>query len=86
MFTPTALIKPTMTALDTKRSSPPSLSKPAATMTTPVIMVRVNRARAGSAAWCTAPTSATRIAIAPVPWTAMNAEEVATAPPTTPTM
>ena len=30
MFTPTALMKPTMTALDTKRSTVPSLSRPAA--------------------------------------------------------
>ena len=86
MFTPTALMNPTITAFDTNRSTDPSLSNPAATMTTPVSIDSVNSARAGSVASCTASTSATRIAIAPVPCTAMKADEVASAPATVPTM
>ena len=86
MLTPTALMKPTMTAFDTKRSTVPSLRRPAANMTTPVIMAKVNRARAGSPASCTADTSATRMAMAPVPCTAMNAEEVVEPPATVPTI
>ena len=50
MFTPTALMNPTMTAFDTNRSTVPSLSTPAATITTPVSIESVNNARAGSAA------------------------------------
>ena len=41
MFTPTALMNPTITAFDTNRSTDPSLSNPAATMTTPVSTERV---------------------------------------------
>jgi hypothetical protein len=72
MFTPTALMNPTITAFDTNRSTDPSLSNPAATMTTPVRIDSVNSAPPGSLASCTASTSATRIAIAPVPCTAMK--------------
>ena len=86
MFTPTALMNPTITALDTNRRTDPSLSSPATTMTTPVSIDSVESARAGSAASCTASTSAMRIAIAPVPCTAMKADEVASAPATVPTM
>ena len=43
-------------------------------------------ARDGSDASCTTVTSATMIAIAPVPWTAMKVDEVDTAPATVPTM
>ena len=86
MFTPTALMKPTMTAFDTNRSTAPSRSNPATSMTTPVSIDSVNNARSGSVPLCTAETSATMIAIAPVPCTAMNADEVARAPATVPTM
>ena len=86
MFTPTALMNPTITAFDTNRSTDPSLSNPAATMTTPVSIDSVESARCGSAASCTALTSATRIAIAPVPCTAMKADEVASAPAAVPIM
>ncbi len=86
MLTPTALMKPTMTAFDTKRRTPPSRRAPATTMTTPVNIARVKSALAGSGPSWTVGTSATMIAMAPVPWTAMKAEEVETAPATVPTM
>ena len=86
MFTPTALMKPTSTAFETKRSTPPSRSTPATTMTIPVRIDSVTSARDGSDASCTTVTSATMIAIAPVPWTAMKVDEVDTAPATVPTM
>ena len=86
MFTPTALMNPTMTAFDTNRSTEPSRSRPATTITTPVSIDSVNRARAGSEESLMVGTSATIIAMAPVPWMAMNAELVATAPAIVPTM
>ena len=85
MLTPTALMNPTITAFDTKRRMEPSRSSPAISMTTPVSTESVNNARAGSAAAWTAGTSATIIAIAPVPWMAMNDELVASAPTGVPT-
>jgi hypothetical protein len=54
-------------------------------MTTPVSTESVNRARAGSLASWTAGTSATTMDIAPVAWTAMNAELVKKAPVIVPT-
>ena len=86
MFTPTALMNPTSTAFEMKRSTPPSFRRPATTMTIPVRIDSVTRARDGSAASCTTVTSATMIAIAPVPWTAMKADEVVRAPATVPNM
>ena len=86
MFTPTALMNPTITALETNLSRNPSLSNPAANMTTPVRTARVHRARSGSSPECTAGTSATTIAIAPVACTAMNAELVARPPTKVPIM
>ena len=85
MLTPIALMKPTITALETKRRIDPSLRRPAASMTTPVSTASVNRARAGSMPSWTAGTSRTIIAIAPVPWMAMNDELVARAPAVVPT-
>ena len=84
MFTPTALMKPTTTVVDTKRSTNPSRSRPATSMTTPVKIESVNRARAGSSARWTPGTSAMIIDIALVAWTAMNAELVNAAPVTVP--
>ena len=86
MFTPTALMKPTMTAFDTKRRTVPSLKSPATTMTTPVTIESVNSARAGSEPSCTMGTSATMMAMAPVPCTAMKAEAVVRPPATVPIM
>ena len=79
-------MNPTITALETNRSRKPSLSRPAASMTTPVSTARVHSARSGSSPECTAGTSATTIAMAPVAWTAMNAELVNRAPVKVPTM
>ena len=84
MLTPTALTKPTMTALETKRSADPSRARPATSMTAPVRTLSVNSAAAGSRDPWTAGTSATMTAIAPVAWTAMNVELVASAPPRVP--
>ena len=55
-------------------------------MTTPVRIESVTRARSASADPCTAGMSATIIAIAPVPWMAMNDELVTRAPVNVPTM
>ena len=85
MFTPTALMNPTITALDTNRSTQPSRRSPAASMIRPVSTDSVNKARSASVAVCTAGTSATIIAIAPVPWMAMNEELVTRAPVNVPT-
>ena len=86
MLTPTALMNPTMTALDTNRRIDPSFRSPAASMTTPVSTERVNRAPWMSPASWTAGTSATIMAMAPVPWIAMNEELVTRAPVNVPTM
>ena len=42
MFSPTALMKPTITALETNRSRKPSFSSPAASITTPVMTASVH--------------------------------------------
>ena len=86
MFTPTALMKPTMTALETKRSAEPRRRSPAANMTMPVSTESVNSARCGSLPVWTAGTSATMMAMAPVAWTAMNEELVKRAPVSVPNM
>lgn len=86
MFTPTALMKPTMTAFDTQRSREPSLSRPATSMITPVRMDRVNRAVSGSSPDRMLGTSDTMIAMAPVAWTAMKVALVNRVPVTVPTM
>jgi hypothetical protein len=83
---PTALMKPTITALETNRRTKPSLRSPAPSITNPVRIESVKRARAGSSPPWTAGTSATTIAIAPVAWTAMNAELVKRAPVMVPIM
>ena len=80
MFTPTAFMKPTITALETKRSIEPSRSSPASSITTPVSSDRVTSARAGSLELSSASTSEISIAIAPVACTAMKVELVASAP------
>ncbi len=85
MLTPTALMKPTITALETKRRIDPSLRNPATSMTTPVSTASVNSARSGSTPSWTAGTSLTIIDIAPVAWMAMNEELVASAPAAVPT-
>ena len=79
-------MKPTMTAFDTNRRTDPSFNKPATTITMPVKIESVNNARAGFGPRWSIETSATMIAIAPVPCTAMNAEDVDNAPATVPTM
>lgn len=86
MFTPTALMNPTITPLDTKRSRLPRRRRPAVSMMTPVTIESVNSARPESEAFWIAPTSAIRIDMAPVACTAMNAELVTKAPATVPTM
>ncbi len=86
MFTPTAFMNPTITALETKRSIEPSRSSPASSITAPVNTDRVTRARVGSPDWFSASTSAISVAMAPVPCTAMKVELVASAPPRVPTM
>ena len=85
MLTPTALMNPTITALDTNRSTEPSRSTPATIIKMPVTSDSVKRARAGSSASLTASTSAMTIAMAPVAWTAMNEELVVSAPVNVPT-
>ena len=50
MLTPTALMNPTITAFDTNLSTEPSRKNPAASITTPVSIDKVNKARAGSVA------------------------------------
>ena len=50
MFTPTALMKPTMTERETHRSRLPSRNIPAASITIPVRTASVNSARLGSSA------------------------------------
>ena len=80
-----ALMKPTMTECDTNRRIDPSRRSPAPSITTPVRTESVNSARAGSAEAWTVSTSETIIAIAPVPWMAMNDELVASAPTVVPT-
>ena len=86
MLIPTALMNPTRTAFETNLSTPPRRSSPAATMTSPVSTESVASARDGSELSCTAVVSATMIAIAPVPCTAMNVDDVVRAPATVPTM
>ncbi len=86
MFTPTALMNPTITALETNRRSHPSFRSPAASMMTPVRIESVTSARSASADRCKAGMSATIMAIAPVPWIAMNDELVMRAPANVPTM
>ena len=76
MLTPTALMNPTITALDTNLSTEPSRSTPATIIKMPVTSDNVKRARAGSSASLTASTSAMTMAMAPVAWTAMNEELV----------
>lgn len=86
MFTPTALMNPTITAFDTNRRTAPSRNNPAVSMSAPVSTDRVTRARVGSLALRISGTSAITMAIAPVPWTAMNTELVSSAPVAVPTM
>ena len=86
MFTPTALMNPTITALETNRRSQPSFRSPAASMMTPVRIESVTSARSASADRCNPGMSATIMAIAPVPWIAMNEELVIRAPVNVPTM
>ncbi len=83
MFTPTAVMKPVMTDVATKRSSRPSRAAPATIMTSPVTRARVYSDRSGSGREPRS-TSATMIAIAPVDWTAMNVVPVNSVPPTIP--
>ena len=85
MLTPTALMKPTMTALETKRMIEPRRNRPTTSMITPVTAASVKRATAGSKAVWTSGISAMTTPIAPVPWTAMNAELVTKAPAAGPT-
>ena len=85
MFTPTALMNPTITALDTNRSRVPSLNSPASSIAAPVSIDRVTRARVGSEELPMASTSATTMAMAPVPWMAMKVELVNNAPVPVPT-
>jgi len=67
MLTPTALMNPTITAFDTKRSTVPNRNKPATSITTPVRTDSVTSARVESLPPWTPGTSAITIAIAPVP-------------------
>ncbi len=55
-------------------------------ITIPVMTDSVNKAVAGSRLSCTAGTSATIMAMAPVPWMAMKVELVASVPVNVPTM
>ncbi len=83
MLTPTAVTKPTITAVGTKRSIRPPLSRPAMIMNTPVSIARVNSARSGSGR-VPRSVSETMSAIAPVACTAMNELLVARAAPASP--
>ena len=83
MLMPTAVMKPVMTALETKRSTKPSRRSPATAITMPVRIVSVNSAVAGSSK-DSRPASATMMAMAPVPCTAMNDELVKNEPPSVP--
>ena len=83
MLTPTAVMNPVITEVETKRRNEPRPRRPATIMTMPVRIESVNSARAGSSL-LSSPTSATMIAMAPVPWTAMKAVLVNSAPPKTP--
>ena len=83
MFTPTALMKPTITELGTNRSSLPRRRSPATSITTPVTTDSVNRALAGSSRPAKS-TSATSSDIAPVACTAMKGVLVSAAAPTIP--
>jgi len=58
---------------------------PAASIAIPVRIESVKSARGPSPGACTSGTSAITIAIAPVPWTTMNTDEVAAAPAIVPT-
>jgi hypothetical protein len=83
MFTPTAVMKPVMTDVATKRSSRPRRATPAAIMTSPVTRARVYSDRSGSGREPRS-TSATMMAIAPVDWTAMKVVPVNSVPPIIP--
>ena len=79
----TAVMKPVITEFDTKRRNEPKRSTPARIITTPVTIDSVNSDFAGSSRLVRS-TSATMIAIAPVPCTAMNAVLVNSVAPTMP--
>ena len=83
MLTPTAVTKPVMTELGTKRSSTPPRRSPAAIMTTPVRAASVQSARSGSGRDPRS-ASATTSDMAPVAWTAMSVLLVKSARPTMP--
>ncbi len=85
MLTPTAVTKPTITAVGTKRSIRPAPSAPATIMMTPVSMASVYNARSGSGR-VERSVSETMRAIALVAWTAMNELLVASAAPAMPNM
>jgi len=85
MLTATALTKPVMTALGTKRTIDPSRSRPSTSMTPPVSRPRVASAAAESSCPRTCGMSEITTAIAPVAWTHMNTELVDRAPATVPT-
>lgn len=80
MRTATPLMNPVMTAFGTKRTSEPSLSRPAASMNNPVRIDSVNRGRLGSLPCVTWGTLATTRAMALVACTDINAELVKKAP------
>jgi len=75
MFTATALMNPVRTEFGMNRTSLPIRSRPRVSITSPVNTERVNSAF-GASAMITA--------IAPVAWTVMNTELVASAPATVP--
>ena len=83
MLTPTAVTKPTITAVGTKRSIRPAPSAPATIMMTPVSMASVYSARSGSGR-VERSVSDTMSAIALVACTAMNELLVNSAAPAIP--
>ena len=80
---PIAVMKPVITALETKRSQVPNRRTPATIITTPVTIDSVYSDLAGSSCDSRS-TSATMIDIAPVACTAMNVALVNSAAPTMP--
>jgi hypothetical protein len=84
MFTATALMKPVSTAFGTNLTTAPRRNSPAASIASPVRTPNVTSAAPASGPSRTSGTSAMITAIAPVPWTDIRTELVATAPATVP--
>ena len=73
-------MKPTITALGTKRNMPPSFNSPATSITMPVSMARAKSAPSAFSPTWTCGTLATISDMALVAWMAMKTELVKKAP------